>query len=600
MWKIKKLPQHIINILKAWEIIDRPSSIVKELIENSIDANADEIVVKIFDWWKKLICIEDNWTWISKDDINICIERYTTSKINLENDIYDIRSYWFRGEALSSIAQVCIFKIQSKTKEAIIWTQLSKQDENIFLDNIPFEKLSWTNVFVENLFYNVPARLKFLKSATSEFAHINETFLDLCIVNPNVKFVMFRDWKKIYQFEKTDQKNRIFQVYDHINPNNTILIERDEKDLNIFWLISDSKLWFDSSNFIKIFVNNRPIKDNIIKKAIIDWYYRQISSDRYPFVCIFINIDPKLVDQNTHPRKLNVKFLEPWSIYNLIKDTIIKNLWENKIWVVDFWKIAQNWNSSFSQYKNQYTYSSNNLDLNIKNTSQNIKENSFWLNSQFSGSNERLDFLQTNQIYSKQNMNNDWLNNYWWNVFKILWQIYDSYIILEWKDWVYFLDQHALAERILFEKLKKFINTKWMEPQLLLTPLKIDIPKIVWIEEKLDKINWIWFDVSLISQNRALVYSLPKIFDEFKFDIQQTMNDLILSEKYDLRNSIEDILADYACKKSIKSWQKLSVLEIDNLIKDSFENISQMFVCQHWRSSFVKIEKKDIDKMFDR
>lgn len=571
MSTIKKLPQYLINKLKAWEIVDRPASIVKELLENSIDAWADNILIEIKDWWKKLIKIQDNWSWISTIDLPLSIERYATSKIEEEKDLYNISTYWFRGEALASISEVSKFKIQTKVKSEPIWYELNKIDGEVSIDNIPFPYDSGTIVYIEDIFYNTPARLKFLKSAQTEWSYINSLVIDLALINYNIWFTLIKDGKTILSLKKSqDQYSRIFDIFDKSFEKNIFSVEKKDDNVDIYWLVSDSALSFAWLDNIKIYVNQRSVQDKIIRKALLDAYDRQLAPWMYPFAVLFININPSLVDVNVHPRKLEVKFQDPWSMYNLIKNLIIDWFSKSKI---SWWDIKQ---VSFSNHNNY-----------IKTQTWSTKQD--WFDFQF-----QKNLLQQSEKSIINELNTQELN------FQILWQIWDSYIVIQSDDGIYFVDQHAIAERIAFENMRKDIEKNWLKSWILLNPLTIWISKNLVIEDKILLLQKLWFDISLLSDSSLVIYAVPQAFIDYQVDINILINKIIYLEDISLNVIFDNILAQKACKISIKAGEKLSNQQMNQLIKDWFDYITWMFVCQHGRPSFIKVSKENIDKLFDR
>lgn len=587
---IKLLPQYLINKLKAGEIVERPSSIVKELIENSLDAWANYIELEISNWWKDLIRIDDNWFWIKSDDIKLSIERYATSKISNENDLSNISYYWFRGEALASISEISKFKLKTKSKDSKIWYQLTKIWENIRITEDSFYYDHWTSILIEDIFYNTPVRKKFLKSSQTEQKYIRDVYINYCLVNYDKSFKFIKDWKVILNFKwAKDLMERIWQIFKTERFSNLTNFEYKDSQLTIYWITSTSWLTFQTQDNIKIFANNRPINDRIIKKAILDSYNRQIPWDEYPFSIIFINIDPSLLDVNVHPRKIEVKFLDPWWIYNIVKNTIIKSFSENKI---IWWSIENKfvWGNNFAKNYNQEKMNifSN---ISLKDTNKNISDinniiNNQWESFEFSSSdnyyNEKIDIIA------------------WWTEFKILWQLWNSYILMENNDWIYIIDQHALAERIKYEKMKLDISKYWTKSEIILNPISHSISNNVNISELINILNDNWFDCSTFWENKIIIYAVPFIFVKYTLDLSKILDSILDLESFSLDSFVDKIYATNACKTSIKAWQKLSTLEMQNLIKEWFNFIDKMFVCQHWRPSIVKIDKIDIEKLFDR
>lgn len=578
---IQKLPQYLINKLKAGEIIERPASVVKELIENSIDAGATSILLEIKDWGNTMIKVEDNGSGILAQDLDLAIDRYATSKILNEQDLLNISTYGFRWEALASISEVSKFKIQTKTSSTEIWQEINKIWKDIFKKNISFDKQHWTKIFVEDIFFNTPVRKKFLKSAITEYRYIYEIFINFALVNYNVNFKMIKDDKLVLDLlAKQDHFSRIFDIYKKDREKHIKIVEKQDKNFQIYGIISDANLNFPAPDNIKIFVNKRIINDRIIKKAIIEAYYRQIPVGSYPLATVFWEINPELVDVNVHPRKIEVKFLDPNSVYNFTKYAIEQTLSKDKFSSGTFQSLVNPASKDFNfqnQYKSQPQNQQSWLDLQLKTQI-------------LAGSQNGFDFW---------NSENDFNNNSIGTV-KILWQVWDSFILVESEWFLYFIDQHVIAERILFENMKKDLHQNWLHSEILLDPIIVSISKDITISTKLESLNEFWFDISLFSENKIIIYAVPNIFVKYKIDLDILINKLIYMENINLDIVLDQIFATKSCKAAIKAWEKLNFEQMKKLIQDWFINIEGMFVCQHGRAGVIKIPKQDIEKLFGR
>jgi DNA mismatch repair protein MutL len=572
--KIHKLPKNITNILSAGEVVERPYSVVKELVENSIDAQATQITITIEKWGNKLINISDNGTWIEKDDLPLTITEYATSKISKLEDIYNIWSFWFRWEALSTIAEVSKFRIQTKTTEEQIWYELNKLWKDINIQVIPVNFEHGTNIIVEDLFYNVPVRAKFLKSEKTEFKYIHELIENFAIKNYNIEFKLIHNWKTIKHFTKTNSLfDRLLQIYPTSWKKNILNLEHKDEFYQIYGVVGKSILKFNS-NKIKIFVNSRPVKDRIIQKAIMQAYSRWLEPGLYPFVVLFLEIKPDLVDVNIHPRKEEVKFLDPGSIYNLVLNTVKWTIEQEK-WIDDKTNYINFSKQDFWNYKQ--TKSNLNIE-DMKKVGKTIKQDNLDLDYQTNF------FFQENQIENKE--------------FTIIWQIFDSYILFQKNDDFFIMDQHAVAERIIFEKMKKEYSKD--KQSILSVPLTFEIIKKN--NDILEKLQNIWFDISYFWEKKVILYSVPEILTKYNIDISNLINNLINSnfEDININKVLEQTLATKSCKAAIKANHKLSNLEMQQLIEDGQKYIDGFFVCQHGRPSVVKISKHDIDWFFDR
>ncbi len=565
---IKKLPKNLINVLAAGEVVERPYSVVKELVENSLDAQANEIVVDVSKWWRSLIVVKDNGQGISKEDLPLTIQEFATSKISKIDDLYNLYTFWFRWEALSSISSVSHFKIISKVSESDIGWKLEKLDNKIDISPVNVNISHWTQVYVENLFYNLPVRRKFLKSEQTEFKYIQDLLTNYSIKYFDKTFKLIHNWKEIFSYEKTDSLfSRLQQIFPKNWAENYLNFEFKNDQISLYGFMGKSILKFNSS-MIKIFVNWRVIKDKIIQKAIMQAYSRWIEPGMYPFVILFLDIKPELVDVNVHPRKEEVKFSDPWNIYNIVFNVLKSKLESDK------------WIEEKASYVPLDKVTSKNFLKSQNKTANNTFDKALDLN------------FSTNILDNTNKQVSNWLD------INVIWQIFDSYILFTKGEDFYIIDQHAVAERIIFEKMRLEYNSE--DIVLLSVPMTFEIK---WdVSEKLNKLNQIWFDISKFGENKVILYSVPKVLEKYKIDIAGLVNSLLNSEIEDIsiNKVLEQVLATKSCKAAIKANHKLSFEEMKQLIQDGEKYINWFFVCQHGRPSVIKLKKEDIDKLFDR
>ena len=572
---IRKLPEYLINRLKAWEVVERPASIIKELVENSLDAGATTIKIDIHDGGKSLISIEDNGSWIELSDMDLLFERYATSKIHGEQDLFNLSSYGFRWEALASIAEVSKTTIISKTAYSEIGSKITKLWMDSIIKHQPVWFVHGTLVTIQDLFYNVPARLKFLKSAQTEFFYCYNYIVDIAIMHTDKTFVFKKNDKIIFDLQPRDSlMERIMDIYKKDRSKHIQEIADQTEELSLYGIVGNAQLLFWSAENIKIYVNKRPVQDKVIRKALMDAYYRQIAPSEYPLAILMIDAKPSFVDVNVHPRKLEVKFADSRKVYDIIYTNVKKALWEQRISTIS---------QQFSRWATSSIVGSEMESIFNSQNFTNIPQSSITQTTMFS-SNEQEQFRDKEV-----------------GEYKVVGQLWNAYIILEAIDAVYYIDQHALAERILFEKIKNWIkNTDWPSSEILLQPIMIEVTNIPNLDQKLDEINALGFDVSLIGENKVAIYSVPQVFSVYKIDMEKIFNHILYLETITFDYILDKIFATHACKVSIKAWDRLSLPEMTNLVKDGFAGVPGLFVCQHGRPFFIKTEKQNIDSFFDR
>lgn len=618
---IYKLDKNLINQISAWEVVERPASVVKELIENSIDAKATNIKVEIFEWWKKQILINDDWIWLDLEDLEICLDKYTTSKIKSLDDLYNVLTFWFRWEALASISSVSEIYIISKTKNSNNankieysnekWKILTKSSHN-----------EWTTISVSNLFYNTPARLNYLKQDRTEYAKILSYLENIALIHPEIWMEFFSDWKKIFKYNKNETiLERIYSIYWEEFSNNILEINFELWWINVNWYISDPKTSFNNKNKQHIFVNKRPISSIIISKAVNDAYNRFIPHNSFPAYIIDINVNPTIIDVNVHPRKQEIRFENEQAIFKAIYHAIHNNLERislitNSIELSPFLN-KQEINESISNNENKIEIKNNNDSINIPENKTkhftwswtNFKEFSPYKNVSNSINQQKISdwisFTKNLLENDKKDLFEKSLENqdiHYTKLWKIIWQAFNSYIIVEneWK--IVILDQHALAERINYEKLIK-IDNKWNSQKLLIPEsIKINTIELDLLLDNLDTFSKMWFEIEILWNWIISVYSIPE------FIKKENIKELFLSILWDLTNwnlkskTLDEvknkIFAYTACRSAIKFWNKLNLFEMNKLLNESIDNYSS--TCPHWRPVIYEIWLNELKDKYER
>lgn len=577
---IQRLPDYLVNKLKAGEIVERPASVVKELVENSLDAGANEIVIDLWDGGRKMIKVEDDGEGIDTEDIDLVLERYATSKIAEEDDLYSISSYGFRGEALASISEVSKLTIQTKRADSTIGQTLTKIGQEIHVRAMSFAGGHGTTVIVEELFYNTPVRQKFLKSAQTEYFYCHDLFLNFAMIHRDKHRVLKKDGKIIFDLPAaSDLLTRFTAIFKKEWESNVRILDFDHAPLRMYGVLSDASLTFGSQENIRIFVNARPVQDRILKKALLTAYERQITPGTYPLALLFVDIDPEYVDVNVHPRKMEVRFADPWSIYQAVNLAVKSTLGNEKIMEIPQETLERIASTTISHASSDFMNNPFRAAHGQWSALQFSFEDRVTIPSSVS---ESLPVQAEDEHY------------------KVLWQLWDMYIMLQAEDGLYLIDQHALAERIAFEKMKKKAHAEWLVPETLLQPISLEVPRTVLIEDKIEELQKLWFDISLFGEQKIIVHAVPKVFVDYQIDMEKLLNITLHKSPLSFDTILDELYAMKACKASIKAGQKLSLPEMQRLVEDWFSEIEWMFVCQHGRPFFIKMTKKDLDGLFDR
>ncbi len=607
MGKIIQLDTHLSNQIAAWEVVERPVSIVKEWVENAIDAGSSFIKIEIEEWWKKLIQITDDGEGMQKDDLEICLKKYTTSKIKNLQDLYHIMTFWFRGEALASISSVSKFEIISKTRDSLEWYHLTFDTQN-------GQKIASTScntgttLVVQDLFYNTPARLNYLKTDKTEHSKILDYLYSMTLSYPEIWFECISDGKKIFSFPKSETlQTRLYEVYGEEFSKNMLAIEAQTTGVQISGYISDPKWSFSNKNRQNIFVNHRPISSPLISKAIHDAYNRYIPHGMYPAFVVHIAVDPTIVDVNVHPRKQEVRFENEQNIFRVVYHALSSrlekvSLLSSETQTQDSSSFHQTPSSSFVQKTTSspsyYTGSGTKFHSYspYKDMTPNPWQMSFTQSIDFTK--EILASWEKNDFHEE----NSWDLHYT-KLGKIIGQAFNSYILVERDGKLIMLDQHALAERVIYEKL---VHTSLQDASqsllvaevVKLTPSEYDIFK-----QQEHIFQELWFEFQELSHMMISLWSIPN------FIKKQDVKEIFLWILWDIQagnlthfKTLEEvknkIFAYTACRSAIKFWNKLNLFEMNKLLNESVETYSA--TCPHWRPVIYEISLEDLKNKYER
>ena len=580
MQKIRILPDYIIDTIAAGEVIERPYSVIKELIENSIDAEAKNIDVYVENGGIDKILIVDDGKGIREEDLMLCVKRHATSKIN-ENDLSKIETLGFRGEALYAIASVSKLEIISKTINMQNAIKLLVQ-ENKIIEKKPSKGKNGTYILVENLFENFPVRKKFLSSKKTEYYYIRETIKSIAMSYPTVNLKYFEDQKLKMVLANKEKKssfnNRVLEILGKDYLESAIFIESTKAECSIKGYISiptfNKSSWKDSI----IIVNNRVVKDRKILGVVKAAYAGLLAGNRFPVVIINLFIPSNDIDANVHPRKTEVSLLNR-KIVNSILFKVIRNELDKSGLV----------NSTIYERKLLNKFSS---ELNIKKSFR------------------QINFPEKNFIekkgQSETNFSTDEKTDCTKDNFELglaIAQINKMFIVSQTEDKMILVDQHAAHERIVLESLKASCLNNNIHRQILLMPeiLEIEGNINLFLENK-DKIQKLGIVFEEFGQNCLIVRELPGILG--KINVRELFDDIYLQlekyEEFSLNNfQMENLLSSIACHNSIRAGRKLNIEEMNNLLR-LMEKTPNSGQCNHGRPTFIELSIKDIERLFGR
>jgi DNA mismatch repair protein MutL len=615
---IKILSENVSNKIAAGEVIERPASVVKELVENSIDAGACKIFVTIEKAGKKLICVSDNGCGMDPDDALLSLEAHATSKIKTEEDISRITTMGFRGEALPSIASVSRLRLKTKQKLGTVGTELIVNGGRFIKEN-PVGCAPGTEIYVADLFFNIPARKKFLKTDSTEEKHIYETVCLLALANYKVSFELKVDGRIVISSPGNEELlPRICDFLGRNLSNKFIKVNSIVNDITVSGYVSNPGVVRNNRREQRVFINNRPIKTNLVYSAISEAYNTMIMKGVYPIATLYISLPPDKVDINVHPAKHEARFQNGQQVKSVVKDAISKSLREALKPVESVKQAEVSFSSILSSA--QIDYSSK-----AKTENKNNPENLFSYSSEVDLSQSKIPACPDNRkdnnktsidavgLLKKTSVKKSTIEaavDTDLGVNKLSLPGCDNIIFIDFLDKTYILchsnegllvvDQHAAHERILFEKLLNDSGRDIISQKLLL-PITIDlsVKEYHFITKNVVHFNNLGFDLESFGNNTVMLTAIPVTFPMNNISglISDMIEDIIIDSSK--KNVDEHVIARTACKFAVKANDTLTKIEAEEMIKD-LSKCELPFSCPHGRPTVINISYKELEKRFGR
>lgn len=617
---INLLPSEIYNKISAGEVVERPASVVKELVENSIDGGATRISVEVFGGGIEKIIVSDNGCGISPDDLEKAFMPHATSKISKEEDLFTIASLGFRGEALASISAVSKVEVFSKTEDNDFGTKLKIEGGNFGEKHeIGFE--NGTRIVVSNLFYNTPARLKFLKKPKSEEGEITSLIAKMIMANPQISFRYCADDKVIYNTFGNGLAEAMYIIYGKETYDNLLEVNYEREGISVFGYIARPTFCKPNRTYQTIFVNGRVVSNYMISAAVQDALEGYIMKGKFPLFALNLTLPYDGVDVNVHPSKQEVKFEHPNKIYSIVNNAIFKTVAnanyvqkaEEKEEIIPekneekdllFRIISDSNKSSEIEFK-----SSDNLlskifyEKYLKNEKKenNNSENNEKIENKF----ENFKFEEVEIKSEKEKKVEEAVQNKIEEIFenyKLIGVAFETYILVEKDNNILIIDQHAAHERQLFDKFKSEIEQSEIPSQQLLVPyiLTANQKETEFLDENLKLLTDFGIEISQFGDNTFKVSAVPAILAEMNLKVffDGVLDDVssYLKKPIDL---IKKKIATTACRAAVKAGERLSEGEISVLIRNFREN-GNVLLCPHGRPVIVSVSKTEIEKWFKR
>ena len=633
--KIKILDESVSNIIAAGEVVENPASMIKELLENSLDAESKSIRIEVKNGGRDVAIIDDG-VGMSQDDLLLSIERHATSKISKKDDLYNLYTYGFRGEALSSISAVSKMSISSRVEESEVGSQITVLGGKVTsLKDV--QRNRGTTIEIKELFFNTPARLKFLRKPSTEYINIKDIIIQEALSNPDVAIMLILDGKVSIKTSGNGLDNAIVEIFGKN-------VLKNMKKFKLGYL-GNGAIYRSTKDSIFTFVNNRMVKSKIVESAVIDGYYTKLMKGKYPFAIIFLDINPKDVDVNVHPSKKIVKFADEEEVYNYVLKEIEKTFARDDDFVsptlqekiekeeskfLDFSEFEkftpmksepQQFQELLEEEKDieEEIFGEKREKLQEKDILREefeekkeyeviedkriekeiVREENIEFNTESSSKNKiPLDIYEekvtTSEITVKKAEEKSKKIE-----FRVIGQVFGTFILVE-RDGVFEIyDQHIVHERILYEKLKaQYYGTK-VSMQQLLVPIRIlvDPRERELIFEEEENFTKAGFEIDRFSDNEILIRAVPML--DLRDSIENIFREILKNIKENRNIDIrESILISMSCKGAIKANEKLNHEEMERIVRELHE-IGE-YTCPHGRPIITKITRDDLEKLFKR
>lgn len=643
MGKIKELETSLANKIAAGEVVERPSSVVKELLENAFDAQATEINIEVEQSGVSSIRVVDNGTGIAQEDLGLVFHRHATSKIVADDDLFHIRTLGFRGEALASISSVAKVTLKTCTDNEN-GHEIYAEDGKI-IHQKPAKAKKGTDIQVESLFYNTPARLKYIKSLYTELGKITDIVNRMAMSHPKIRISLVSDGKKLLSTNGSGRTNEVMaEIYGMKVAKDLVHISGDTSDYHLEGFVAKPEHSRSNKHYISIFINGRYIKNFVLNKAILEGYHTLLTIGRFPICYINIQMDPILVDVNVHPTKLEVRLSKEDQLYDLIV-TKIREAFKDKILIpqndlnhvpkknkvletFEQQKInLEKKQSQIGETSAPYVHDQNDKNHDVESHRNNLDSTSSANNESTEVTNELQNHIDDSYLQSQkevlfdmeQNTSNEHeILNQQSNDIKgtvsqtphrrvpymeIVGQVHGTYIIAQNENGMFMIDQHAAQERIKYEYFREKICEVTNEVQNLLIPLTFHFSKDeqMIIDQYKDELDKVGVHLEHFGGHDYIVNSYPVWFPkEEAEEIIKDMIELVLKHKsVDVKKIREDAAIMMSCKKSIKANHYLKNNEMADLI-DQLREAEDPFTCPHGRPIIINFSNYELEKLFKR
>jgi len=624
MPSIRILNENLINKIAAGEVVERPASVVKELVENSLDAGATIINVEINNSGKDLIKVSDNGTGMDEEDARNSILRHATSKISSEEDLFAINTLGFRGEALASIAAVSQLSIITKQAGQIEAFNLAVESGEVISTGILAAETG-TTIEVRNLFFNTPARKKFLKTDPVELGHIIDVVLRYALINPQVAFNLTHDGHLLLSSPSVDNlQNNIASVYGIKLAKELLEVHHEQEGINIYGYVVKPHLARNDKTQQMIYVNGRWVRNEEVSKAVYDAYHSLLFVGKHPVFILNLKVDPQKIDVNIHPQKTEIKFEEKKMIFNAVFTAVKKSLQNhNLIPIMDIEAEQQLiFGTSVSGSVSEQEEKEDNGEIEESREIEEIgKRGEIGKRESGERSGERKRhylFERSEQTFLEEKEDEEYatpeeeiiIPEQWKEQLtiekipplRVLGQINRTFFVAETADGVMFIDQHVVQERILYEKFMAQLMNKNVAAQSLLRGemMEFSASENIIVKNNLAELQQLGFQLENFGENTYLLKTIPSVFGRMQpKELLFEVLDNLKQGKNKIEQIQEEIITRMACRASIKAGDIVTISEIQQML-DELANCNLPYTCPHGRSIMIKVTVDELEKKFKR
>lgn len=586
MSKIKVMSESLANKIAAGEVVEKCASVVKELVENSIDAGSTEIKIELLSSGTKSIKVIDNGSGMDEEDALLCFSSHATSKIKSEDDLFNINTLGFRGEALPSIASVSNVILKSSNGSSSIMYEL---EAGVKVKEEKCDLRKGTSIEVKDLFYNTPARLKYLSSLYTELSNITQVINRAALSHTNIRFTLVNDGNIVLRTSGSGNLLKtINDIYGVKVAKKMLLVKGETDDYEIYGYISLPEVTKSNRNHIITIVNGRVVRNSELNKVINDAYHKYKFDNRYPIVVLNIDVDPSLTDVNVHPSKMDIKF----SNFDDLKELVYEKI-----------KEALNTHFLAPTVDNNLVKVDNIVEtIDTKNLDDNLEVKEYVLD--FSDSEKIIKEEENDYNYQPVDLDIEKEEKREFPMMEPVGQVLGVYIVCHSEKGMYLMDQHAAAERINYEKYKKAMANPTKDTISMLFPINLEYPKdeFLIIKEHMDFIKSLGIDIEEFGMNSFIIKAHPTWFKEGLEEVfvRNCLEKIItMNKNFDLERFNDSISAMMACKASIKAGDPISMEEMKALI-ERLKKCENPFNCAHGRPTIIHYPKYELDKLFKR